>query len=497
MSTTGLARARRAALFAAAALLLPGLAAADRALLILEQSVTGQTNLFRDVEDEESGGTYEVRPRLRFVRPAEDFSYVVEYAPTYDVYFDTSGVDGFDQFGRAEVAYAYTPVDRVTLNSDLSYYRSIRSDRVDAPGGSSEILSDVSGRVFRALADVGYEHAFNRTTVGSARLDFQSYSYTTPNNADSLGFGGTLEGLHELSPIFAVGATGFASHRRFDELTPQPESNNVVLHGAPLLRWLPTETLQVEAAVGPGWIRTDRDAVEGFAVSRFQTMSGGSNLSAAVFSGCGTAAGVPLLSLCPFAPAGFAAGALGPEDVFVDYPGDASSHTESTLTAFAHASIENFQEWGSARLAYRRGEDASSGSGATSIRDAVTATLTFGIPASLWELRLRGNWNQRETVERLDSVEAIAGPSTVPAGAGIFFAEAEGLVVVDRARRRVVQYWTDVAVRRRLLDSLSIELSGRYLRQERYGTSLTDDEFDNWSGRVMLRYEPAWLRYDW
>jgi hypothetical protein len=81
--------------------------------------------------------------------------------------------------------------------------------------------------------------------------------------------------------------------------------------------------------------------------------------------------------------------------------------------------------------------------------------------------------------------------------AGIFFAEAEGLVVVDRARRRVVQYWTDVAVRRRLLDSLSIELSGRYLRQERYGTSLTDDEFDNWSGRVMLRYEPAWLRYDW
>jgi hypothetical protein len=174
-----------------------------------------------------------------------------------------------------------------------------------------------------------------------------------------------------------------------------------------------------------------------------------------------------------------------------------SSGEQDVLTAFARVSVESLQEWGSGRLEYRRGEDASSGSGATSIRDAVTATLTLGIPTSLWELRVRGNWNQRETVERLAEIAVVAAPSTVPAGAGVFFAEADGLVVIDRSRRRVTQYWLDLALRRRLLDSLSIEVSGRYLYQERHGTAITGDEFDNWSGSVMLRYEPHWLTYDW
>ena len=111
-------------------------------------------------------------PSLRLQRARGEIEYELDYAPSYDVYFRTDDIDGMDQYGKAELSYAPTPLDKFYTRSDFAYYRSIRSNNVEGPTGEPEVVPDVSGRVFRALSGFGYDHAF----AGSKAISLHDYS---------------------------------------------------------------------------------------------------------------------------------------------------------------------------------------------------------------------------------------------------------------------------------------------------------------------------------
>jgi hypothetical protein len=55
---------------------------------------------------------------------------------------------------------------------------------------------------------------------------------------------------------------------------------------------------------------------------------------------------------------------------------------------------------------------------------------------------------------------------------------------------KVDQYWADASASRNLTDALSVELTFRYLRQERHkSTNFPSRHFETFSGYVGLRYE--------
>jgi hypothetical protein len=468
-------------------------ATADRASLTLEQSVIGQTNVLRTPDHEKGDGTYEVRPRLRFERPAGDLQYQVEYSPTYDYYFSTDGINGFDQYGLGNLSYSPWPTGTVSAHTDLAYYRSIRSDTVTGPSGTDEIIPNVTGRVFRALTDAAYEHKLTPTTSAKSTFGFASYAYSTSSNADSIGASAELDVTNEVTRTLSAGVFGFASHRRFDELEPQPESNNTILHTGPIVRFTPTRTLTFEGQAGPAWIFTDRDAPDPSVVARYRTVSIGGEINAAVFQGCGTFADQPLLLQCPLAPTTSAGDFFSNQFATLGHP-NAQSVDDEDLDGFGHLLVRQQEEWGFGSLEYFRGEEGSSGSGATSIRDSVTGTVQLEA-GDTWSLRLRGNWNQRETRERFDRTEVVAGPSPVSAGGGVFFAEAEGLVVVHRSRQKTTQYWADARLRRQITTALSADLGVRYLYQDRTGSFSNADDFEDWRGVFTIRYELPSLDY--
>jgi hypothetical protein len=469
-------------------------ASADRASLAIEQSVAGQSNLQRTHDDEQEDGSYEVRPRLWFERPVGDLQYLVEYSPTYDVYFETDGIDGFDQFGRGDISYSPWPTGTVSARTDLAYYRSIRSETIEGPTGAPEVTADASGRVFRALSGFDYEHSLSPTTVAKTALGLQAYEYSTDNNADSLGLNGELSLLHDVRPTLALGAFVFGSHRRFEELGFEPESENVVGHFGPMLRIAPTPTLTFEGQAGPAWVFTDRDASDPRDVALFNTASIDGVPSAAIFDNCGAVGGQPLLSQCPYVPSFFLSDFLASQRTVVDYPGGAQSQDDETFTGFAHVELRKLEQWGYGSLEYFRGEDASSGSGVTSIRDSLTATVELTMWAN-WSLRFRGNWNQREAVDRIDQADVAAGPSPFPSFFGANFAQAEGLVVVNRSRRKITQYWVDARLGRQITRALSAEVEVGYLLQDRSGAGSNTSDFDNWRGAFTLRYELPSIDY--
>ncbi len=471
-------------------------ASADEFYVILDQTIQGQSNLFRTEENPVADGSYEIRPRLRFERTDSAFQYQAEYSPSYDAYFDTSEVNGFDQFGRLRVSHSPIPQGTLWARTDLAFYRAIRSAQVEGPGGIPEIVPGSAGRIFRGLADFGYDHQLGPATYAKGTLSLQGYDYDTAANADSIGIGAGFDILHELRPSLALGATLLLSHRSFSELSPRPASSNTVLYGGPVLRWLPTPTLTVELQAGPAWLMTDVDAAQPAEVLRFRTATSDAGTEGGVFAGCGEFEGRPLLGRCPLAPA---PGLEGREEemALVGFaPGDGPPASQSQIaTAFARVLVSRDFGWGVADFDYFRAEDASSGSGATTIRDSVTGSLLIG-GTGRTSLRLRANWNQRETVDAVDRFSIVAAESGEPAGGGLFFAEADALVVVDNGRLRTTQYWLEATLRRRIFDPLTVELSFRYLHQDRVGPALVGVEsFDDVRGGILFRFEFPHLRY--
>lgn len=466
---------------------------ADEVYLWIDQSIVGQNNLLRTPENPVAEGSYEVRPGIGVRRDAGELRYRAEYEPSYSAYFTQSIFNGWDHRGRLDASYEPNRKHRFFLDSDLASFQTIRSEAVDDGIGVPEVSRSAAGRAFRLFADLGYEAQVSRKTAGRASFGVEWYDFTNSGNVDSLGFAGELGTLHAITEVVSIGATLTGSHRRFDERAPQPASNNTILYAGGALQANPIPSLFFEAEVGPAVIRTQRSSAESVEALRFRTRFVGDVLEGAVFDDCGSFEGFPLLDDCPFAPTPQLADRID-ETIVVDYvPGtDTGAVDDVTVTAFARAELRHEQDWGSAGVSYVRLEDGSSATGATTVRDSVTAEIRLEATGG-WTTRLRGNWNKRRTIDELIDVEVTADDSGIASDGGANVAESSALIVVDLTEREVTQYWAELRVEREFRPDLLVELSARYLRQTRNDR----DTIDTFTGRLTLRYQVGSLDFPW
>jgi hypothetical protein len=479
----------------------PSRAFADGLELGIEQSVSGQSNLFRSPTGSIPDGNYEIAPIIRLFGDGERYGYSLEYKPSYEVYFVNEGVNGFDQFFRGNVYFEPAPVSTVRLNADIADYRSVRALAAVGPDGLPDVLPQTTGRINRAFVDLDYEHAVTRSTTATAGAGFQSYAYTTPNNPDSLGFALYSGMTHRLTRDFALGGSLLGSYRRFDELVPQPASQNAVFNANLTALYEPLPSLFIELSAGPAVVFTREDDPAPQLVNRFLGADVPIGPIAVPFvalyqtdpaipTSCASVGGQFILSTCPVRPVPGFGGSFS-EQVFVNFdPSTAAELGDQTvLTGFAEAEIRWEDSWGIASIGYFRGEDASAGIGTTTIRDSVTAAIEF---ETYWQVdvRVRGNWNQRQATGATNQFTTRAGPSPFQTVSGLFVAEANGLIYTGVATETdITQYWADLRAGKEVYDRLFVELGFRYLKQERIdrpGSFTTS--FDNLVGSLMVRY---------
>ena len=495
------ARSAGLALALAALTALAAPARGDQVVLGVEQAVTGQSNLFRSTVREISDGSYQVTPSVKVLGEESTFRYLVEYDPSYEVYFISENVNGLDHFFRGQLAWDPLPVSTLRLRADVADYRSVRGITADGPAGIPDVVPQVTGDITRSFVDLDYEHALSRTTVARAAIGMQSYAYTTPNNADSLGGGGELGLLHELTRDFSLGGSLLGSYRRFDELVAQPGSENAVANANLILLWEPTPSFFVEVEAGPAVVVTRQDPPGPEVVGRYSGADTVFGPVVALFDTTSPAActllnGQPLLSTCPVQlvpgfPGSFA------EQVVVDYdPGTAPRRSdEEVYTAFADIELRKEDHWGFASVGYFRREDASAGIGTTTVRDSVTLTIQ-STPFWQVDLRVRGNWNRRVATGATDRFAVRAGPSTILAPGGTPVAEANGLIDTGiRVETEITQYWADLLVTREVFERTWLELGFRYLNQQRIERPGATTEFDDLVGSLMVRYEFAPIEF--
>ena len=284
----------------------PIVAVAGEIEIGLEQAVTVQSNLFRSETDSVADGNYEIKPIIRIRDEGPRYGYLLEYRPSYDAYFDTTGVDGFNHFFRGAVFYDPAPTSTIRFKADVTDYRSVRAIAEAGPSDIPDIVPQTTGRINRAFLDLDLEHDFSPSTTATAGLGFQSYSYSTPNNPDSLGFSVDTSLTHWLTGDFAVGGSLLGGYRQFEELAPQPASENAVVNANLTLLFEPVPTLFIELSAGPAGVFTRQDDPSNQRVSRFVgadtilgPIVGVFQTNPALASSCQSVGGQFLLDSCP------------------------------------------------------------------------------------------------------------------------------------------------------------------------------------------------------
>ncbi len=327
---------RRRTLVLLALLILHGArsVSADQLLLGLEQMLTGQQNICGLYEDEIADGTYEIRPSVQLRRPEGTLSYDLSYSPTFEVFFRSDQLNGVDHSSRATIQYEVLPVASLSLRADLAHFRSTRASTVDGPTGNPEVVPETAGDINRIFADLEYEHQLSRSTRATGAFSFQRYAFTTLDGADSNGFGARIEAVHEPTQAFGIGGSLAGSLRRFKDRSLPPALQNAVLNPNLVITMSPAQTVFLSLRAGPALLFT-----------RSAGIAGGSSTS------------------------------------------------DTQVTWFLDGELQKAESWGHMSLALRRDEAASAGSGSTTLRDSITATL-FIRSGKRWTGHLFANWSR-------------------------------------------------------------------------------------------------------
>ncbi len=344
-------------------LALPASAAALELNLSLAAGATYDDNVFNEESSKHRDIGVTLQPSLGADQRFSRGQTSLHYSPVLEHYFLQQDIRAnqidVNHFGTWDLSYALGPRtslrlgDRIesTLNHDFDFER----DAVGAETGS--IDEDVQGRNTLNDVNIGIEHQFTRRLSSGLSGSHQLFRSQDPGQVDSQAFGvdGSLN--YRLDVDHSVGLSAgssaqfyesFPTEAKGDDLVARPRSRSIVVQVQPTWTWQVFPETLFSAGVGPAFIETRQNSCDCF-------------------------------------------------------PTDFAEATESNFTWFASASIsqrlgDNFR----GRLGYQRSEGAVSGTGGTSVRDSLNASLNWQVSERL-SSTLLGSWVKRNSATTLDS----------------------------------------------------------------------------------------------
>ena len=242
--------------------------------LSVENRLGGTDNVFQVAKESpatpKEDGFWELAPRLVVRDDQDELSYDFRYQPSFEKYFKTSNVDGWDQNARGLFDWRVTPRDSVRLSGSFVSSRRVRAEFVDG-GAASNPIFDASDRqrVKRGQSRAFYSHHF--TPLLSGRLDYSldDLDYSGRTLSDTRSHTGTVGLNYALNPLTTIGTAlsmRFRDSRINQTLSPSPfvppvETRNTtrtVDLSFSLQRQL-TKSINLSVQAGPSFINTEQD----------------------------------------------------------------------------------------------------------------------------------------------------------------------------------------------------------------------------------------------
>jgi hypothetical protein len=332
-------RAPRCAVLGFGLMLVAASTEAREVQLSVENRMGGDSNVFRRTSGRVDDGFYSLSPRLAVRETHSKLNYDFNYQPTYETYFETSGIDGFDHRAQGTLSWQPTSVDTIGLSGKFA---SVRNPIIEGQGGSFLETSDRE-RIKRSQAQLSYSHSLNEVLSLQASAVFTDLDFSESSNVDSRSYTGQLGTQYVLNPITIVGLS--ASFRRREDRgvgrRQYTTDTDIWDVGASFRRSL-ARTLSLSVRAGPSFIR-----------SRQQS---------------------PI-------------------------PGIAEEKSRST-SYFAEVTLEKTWQRANWSASYTRSESSGGGAGSSSIVDNVTLDFTHYLSQKL-SVRVLGKWLQSEEISKV------------------------------------------------------------------------------------------------
>jgi hypothetical protein len=341
--------ARVCAILGLALMLAATQAEARELFLSVDSNIGGDSNVFRSSANASADGLFELSPRALVRDTRDTLEYEFSYRPTYQAYFETSGISGFDHYGRADVEWRPTPADTVSFGGSIINSRIVRQIIDEIPSFSPTasdrtiLIESDSARTTSSRARFGYLRSFSPAQSGRIDFRFDDIDFNDRGAIDSRGYSVSITSTRVLNERTQAGIlfTGRGRDSRARGLQPGSRTRSIDISlsfGRAI-----TPSLQLSARAGPSFIRTKQ-----FTSSNRRLVS----------------------------------------NKDISYVADVS------LTKRYRLSVVSLQ--------YKRFQSGSGGDASASIVDTVNLTINHQLGRE-WILNLNLGWSQREQISALDA----------------------------------------------------------------------------------------------
>lgn len=471
-------------------LLVPGLAAAETLELGLRVTTEYNDNVFGDADDSNfdqvDDAIFNFGPEVRVRDREGDFQWDLSYRPSYLLYVDTDGINAWQH--EVNATGSWQVGERTVLSLTERFSRLVSRGRFNeaVDSGDGDIGTEVDfGRndLTRNTLSLQVEHRLSaaQTLVGNFSHALSDFEVARDNSGFSLG--GSYNFI--VSPRSRLGIGPRFSVQETEGVGDADDASTTFYGVTGSWNYVFEPGFSISLAAGPTWIDSDQSGIDDTAIPDFFSVPT-IIFPGPVFNLVDAATCPTLEDGTPFVGAG--CGPLAPPltPTQVDELGmdpsltvslpvvGAPNASDTRMTFFANASLrKEWRDW-SGLVTYRRTDAPSSGIGAASITDTVTAQLNWR-PSVRWRMNLGLTWSRRtQATESLRFVDAITPTTLVLDGApfpGAVQVTARQATTID-SDARVDQYVARFGLNYRLRERLTLLANAFYSNQKQSG-----DEF--------------------
>ena len=330
--------------------------------LSVDSRIGGDSNVVRTSQEKKKDGFFEFGPRLTVREERKTLNYDFSYNPRYQVYFDTSGINGVDHRATGAIRWQPTPTDTFSVNSEFDSIRQrILTDNSSATNPSQALEPSDRERIQRADAQVSYDRRLNSLWSIQASAGLDDLDYTKQSGLiDSRSFTGQIGTQYVWDSRTTLGLSGLFRRRKNRGLDSrfQGSSKTKVFNIGASIEHRFSPSLTVSLSGGPSFIETKQTNPLPFGLPDLRDKS-------------------------------------------------------DSASFFAAATISKSWRRSNASASYTRSESGSGGSVRSSIADAVRINFSHNF-SRRWNIQLGGVWTQREELsadrnfEDADSTDYLA-----------------------------------------------------------------------------------------
>ncbi len=223
----------------------------------VESRISGDSNVLRTSSDRRADGIYSLSPEVILRENHSKLNYRFSYRPTYETFFTTSGIDGFDHRAQGVLSWRPTGIGTFDLNGNFSNRRNLRLEDENAGTGSPSFVENDRTRVQRFDAQLSYNRAISEAFSVQASATIDDVDYSRGTDVDSRAYSGTLGLQYTMNPTTAVGLSASIRER---QSRPgggsQFESDTEIWNVAFSLQRVLTPNLSFSAQAGPSFLST-------------------------------------------------------------------------------------------------------------------------------------------------------------------------------------------------------------------------------------------------